>query len=322
MNTELREAVSECLDDIDRLLPEKNVSLGLRPLYAADIFVKECIVEIKGATKEGYLSQPWFYDIWDEIDAWYRRRYGAALRRHLNDLAPGLVMIFGAPFRLQLPLSFWTDRKGKTGRLHLPKDVCAGEDPFTWIEASPNVGDLTEQERDALRADVYEVVKHTRSINVDLLTASKGGDHYRALAYTVSTHLTKAVNDVMSDQGADIATAMWELHLAMEKALKAFLAQRALQIPRTHDLNRLYRAALAGGLPPLPSGLAESLPSEQDSISQRYGEGAPPSIAMAHDSYRRALAVVYHCIHHLKGWVRVQGTDLSLDLRGFGRPTD
>jgi len=190
----------------------------------------------------------------------------------------------------------------------IPNELRPGEEPLAWMNSAPNAPALPARARAAMAKDLAEVVRLTRSIHVDVFSLSRKTEPFAGLIDTVQSHLSKAVDDIYAVKPPRAGAAMWELHLAMEKVLKAYLAQRGQAFKLTHDLRPLYKQALAAGLPAMEAGLVGSLPASKTSIRHRYGQGPPPSISAAYGAYRRALQVVRHCTSNLQHTLHMTNT--------------
>ena len=90
---QMQSIVREQLEIIDEVLSKRETSLTQRPFEAAFFFVKECILEIKGDTKDDFWEKKWFADIYGWIEEWYRERYGDALKYNGKDNAKGVARV-------------------------------------------------------------------------------------------------------------------------------------------------------------------------------------------------------------------------------------
>jgi len=107
-------------------------------------------------------------------------RYGQAPLRSKDRGAPGLVLLFGTPFKLGVPLGvpLTLTEQGAlpdTVWVIFPTNVQPGEAVLDWIVGPPNLERLTADERSELEKDICSVA--SRSLDVNLMTADLGSKH-------------------------------------------------------------------------------------------------------------------------------------------------
>lgn len=286
---------------IDELFGEAGVELQQRPLLAALDFVKYCMVAIrdeKGERKPQVpqvLTERWFALLVEDVETWYRKRYGDSLDRRPRRTATGLVVIWGTAFAVDVPLS--ATRPGNPGEtvwLSFPAAVRDGEDPLSWLRSPPNLKVLRPEELDELRDVASEVAELLRSVNVSLLGITKGGAQSTALLHRVRSHLESAVRHA-TDSPSDTALGCWDLQMACECSMKATLDTLAGDFPKTHNLFRLHRQT-TGFSESLPREWLSALPSSKRMIDFRYGIGRRPSVSAFFDYYKNALRIVHGAI--------------------------
>jgi len=150
-------------------------------------------------------------------------------------------------------------------------------------------------------------------------------DEFNGFARAIRPCFERAVDGIVEASASALCTAMWDLHLATELALQAFIAQRGVAVEKTHHLHTLYATAMTLELPKLPASVFNALPRAAESIQYRYGQGPPPSVSDAHCRYRVALLVARHCTKNLGRRVRF-GNNPAFLLRslvaGPGGATD
>lgn len=292
--------LAEWLDYIDSFFIRDEVPIPDRPFHAAIWFTEEAIMEIKGATKEDYVRQRWFHHLRRDIITWYEERYGARARPDPErNFRSGLLLLLGAAFTLRIPLDRKWPHSTGTMWFEMPSALRPGEDPFAWIHNPPNLGHLTAYEKRWLRKSATQVVRLTRSLRVDLMSVHPRPDEFNGFARAIQPCLERAVTGIVEGSASALCTAMWDLHLAIELALKAFISQRGVAVDKTHRLRALYATARTLGLPKLPASVINALPHADDSIQYRYGQSPPPSVSEAHCCYRVALLVTRHCTKSL-----------------------
>jgi hypothetical protein len=294
---DFEEVLGEQLQVIDEFLALAGMPISDRPLTASLEFVDKCIIDAKGISLEKPLTQPWFAHLHAFVKRWYMRRYGERNLRGVVRNGLGAVMIFGTPFLVEVPLTLLEAvEPGDRSWLCFPTTIHQGERPLTWVVNPPDFSRMPPHEAEAIEAKVSEVAVMTRLIAVDLLTAERPTDKVGAMLEGIRSHLDAAVGHLCSPQGAARALAIWDLHLAVEKAFKAFLLERTSKANRTHDLVVLHSAACAAGMVPLPPDILPSMPSGREAVRHRYGEDGQPCVRYTFGRYENALQAVAHIV--------------------------
>lgn len=279
----------ETLPWIDDFFAKQGKAVHERAFAAAQIIVDDFIVEIEGETKDGYLTKPWFLGIYRPIRKWYERRYGDALTRSRQAQTRGLVLHFDTPYLFRLPLVL--NELGPDGAtwVRFPREVLIQERPFDWIEGPPPLAEMTEKRRISLTDSTRHIATLLRGLNNDLNTADFGKTGSRALVSTVLRHFEKAVVDASAEEQGATSLAIWELQMACEKTMKAYLAQKKIDYPATHNLRELQKLAsehvdFAEAKPAMAV-----MPSEKRVIAWRYSELPQPKPKEFFQIYRAAL---------------------------------
>lgn len=290
---QMHSIVREQLTVIDDILSKRGTSLIQRPFEAASLFVNECIVEIEGDTKDDYWGKKWFSDIYHWTEEWYRERYGEALKNGGEKNAKGITRVYGTPFALDIPLTLTEPEDlGKTVWLIFPITVMPNETPVNWLQPKPNLKQLSINELEHLTEEINFVASSLRSINVNLMTAEYPTSSLQMLGGGISAHLKKAVQDILSGKPEQISVAFWEIHLAIEKAIKVFLRQKGQNPPNIHDLSRLREMAnIVVGSTELDN-LFDICPSDKEAIKYRYGESSDISTEKAIQFYFNSLRII------------------------------
>lgn len=277
----------------DENLAEENTPLHQRPFHATMYFVKYCIVDIKNESKEDILEKPWFKFFYRQVAEWYSRRYGDAMKGISDNHAVSAVLIYGTPFRVQIPLSVNGDWATPTSRWFCwPNEVLPEENVLDWVVNPPNFGQMSSEEVSRVRADLTTVANSIRAIRVNLGTATKETEELSKLADGITSHIYKSANDILKMSAASISSSVWELHLAMEKSFKLLMRQKGVNPGNTHDLTDLLRKANALKEIFLDEGLLRELPSHHDAIRHRYGEAQDLAVGRVLANYGITLAIV------------------------------
>jgi len=296
----IKEIIEYQLPIFDDILAESQKPLNERPLAAALYFVDYCIVEIKGDTKENFAEKEWFKSIYKLIKHWYHERYGSALKANNDYVALGVVLIHKTPFQLNIPLGIAQEKEGNDKRWFcLPISIQDNENVFDWIENKPNLEKIPEANVAELKETISETATKNREIHVNLMTASLEKSLHKTSS-TISAHLDKAVRDILSLDGGRISTSYWEIHLAIEKAIKLIILQNGRDHQNKHDLEKLCRIANNIRGVSLDCTIFSAFPSDNEAIKQRYGEGSSFTIQEAVNNYISAVSVISKITELLK----------------------
>ncbi len=289
----MQSIVREQMTVIDEILAQRGTSLIIRPFEAACVFVDECIVEIRGDTKDDYWEKKWFADIYCWTEEWYRERYGDALKNQEKDNAKGIARVYRTPFALDIPLTLSEPQEpGKTVWVIFPVEVMPTETPVDWLRPKPNLKQLSEQQFAQLTEEISFVASALRAINVNLMTAEYPDSTLQMLAGGIAAHLKKAVQDILSGKPEQISVAFWEIHLAVEKAIKVFLKQKGGNPPNIHDLAKLRELADSFVDSTELNDSFNHCPSDKEAIKYRYGESENISTEEAIQFYFNSLRIV------------------------------
>jgi hypothetical protein len=290
-NTEISDFLEEQLPVFDEIFAEELMPLHQRPLAATIQFIEYCIVDMKGDTKEDYLKKPWFKSTYQLVCKWYLDRYGDAMKLKRHNSSLGVVMIFDTPLKISIPLSVAGKKESATKRWFcLPHEVLENENVFAWIEGTPNLLKMKAEERFTVENYLRAIATANRSINVNLMSADLKEKHLRNLCSGIPAHIEKAVGDILSLDEGRISNSFWEIHLAVEKALKLLIGQHN-HFPPIHDLHKLCNAANQINDVSIDKDLIDMLPSHHNAIRFRYGEGGTVTARQAVLNYKNGLII-------------------------------
>lgn len=281
----------ETLPWVDKRFANDGRPVRERPLAAARFIVDHLVVGIRGGTKDDYLTKPWFAGIYQSVCKWYERRYGKVLTRSRQAHARGLVVYFGTPCLIRVPLVVTEPGNDGTAWVKFLKEVMPDEDPLGWIEDPPPLEDIPAKSKRALAASAANVATCLRRINNDLNTADLGDSAVAAMASTVMRHLNKAAVDAVADDREAGSLAIWELQMACEKTMKSYLAQKGVVFPQTHNLRNLQKLALEDTELSEAKKAMATMPSERRVIAWRYSELPPPHTRDLYRFYGAALTI-------------------------------
>jgi HEPN domain-containing protein len=124
------------------------------------------------------------------------------------------------------------------------------------------------------------------------MTAEYSASSLGMLGGSISAHFEKAVQDILSNKPEQMSVAFWEIHLAIEKAMKLFLRQKGHKPPSIHDLFELRkRAGSEVDSTELDTSFAKC-PKPKEAIKYRYGENDEVSADNAIEFYYTAIRIV------------------------------
>ncbi len=293
--------LSEVLPQLDDGFVKRNKPVHERASSAAHFIVEHMLVSIEGDSKDDYLTKPWFAGIYLPIIKWYEQRYGAAITHPKHPHARAMVSYLGTLYTMQIPLVLTESGDDGTRWVRFPKEVLPTEQPLEWIDSPPPVSTMKPKRRETFCQTVVHVANRLRAINNDLNTATHASKAVQRMASTVVRHLDKAAIDSASADLSSNALAPWELQMACEKTMKAYLSQTSGGYPETHDLRALHKLAertlnWQGGKKTLAA-----FPSERRVIKWRYAELPAP---LPTDLWRMYEAAIELCCAYSSGMSR------------------
>lgn len=288
----LKDFMEYQLPIFDDILAESQKPLSERPLAAAFYFVDYCIVEIKGDSKDKFLEKEWFRSIYKLIKQWYKERYSDALKITNDYMALGVFLIYKTPFQLKIPLSIAQEQVGDDKRWFcLPNSVLDGENVIDWIENKPNTENMSGDDFEKLKKNINDIATNARSTHVNLMSASLEKNLHK-ISNTIQAHIDKAVRDILSLNVGKISTSYWEIHLAIEKAIKLIILQNGRDHQNKHNLDKLCKIANNIKGITLDRSIFSKFPSNDEAIKQRYGEGSYFTIQEAVNNFISANEVI------------------------------
>jgi len=310
----LKEFLEYQLPVFDNILAESQKPLSERPLAAAFYFIDYCVVDIKGDSKDNFLEKEWFKSIYKLIKQWYDDRYGVERKSIKESIALGVLLIYKTPFELNIPLSIAQEWEGDDKRWFcIPISIQEYENVFDWIKRKPNIETMSESDLENLKNIISEIATNNREIHVNLMTASLESAQHK-ISNTIPAHLDKAVRDILSLDSGRISTSYWEIHLAIEKALKLIILQNKRDHQNKHNLDKLCRIANNIKGMALDCDELSKFPSDNEAIQQRYGEGSSFTVQEAVGNYISACAVIARLTKALKRKVIMKNARLLIAI--------
>jgi HEPN domain-containing protein len=288
----IKELLDYQLPIFDDILADSQKSLSERPLLAAIYFLDHCIVDIKGDSKENFAEKEWFRTIYKLIKEWYDNRYGVVRKSGSGSITRGVLLIYKTPFELNIPLSVGQEWEGDDKRWFcISTSIQEDENILDWIKNKPNIEAMLEIDSKSLKNTVTNIAVNVRTIHVNLMTASLDHAHHK-ISNTIQSHLEKAAVDILSLQDGRISISYWEIHLAIEKALKLIILQNNRDHQNKHNLDKLCKIANNIKGVSLDCSEISKFPSDNEAIQQRYGEGSTYTIQEAVENYISASSLI------------------------------
>jgi hypothetical protein len=206
------------LEKLDRQLADDKVQILSRPNEALHRISIE-FLETAAFTRGGFAKA---------VSDWYQNKYGDKLRLD-NILGSSVVLIAGAPYRVDFPLGY----------------SAATVNPLRLIEsATPAL---------------------FRSMSEDQITeiANLIGAHYQSAIQTGAfqagaEHHTAAVDSIVRSPQS-LNRSKLESKLSVEKAMKEWIVRKGGTIKNVHELEPLEKQAVALGMAPLLAGLLDDV---------------------------------------------------------------
>jgi HEPN domain-containing protein len=271
----LQAHIDDFLPRLDEELSKVGMPVSKRPMEAARFFVDHLVLGIEGDSKEGYLAKPWFAYIFRPVQDWYKNRYGEA-QVHPERAMAGADKHHGALYLVRVPLTIAKPQGDGTCWVTFAKDVLPGEDPASWVVDGPSLTHMRPRQLASLQRNASATATWIRGIANHLLTADMK-EATKTMANSVLRHLDKGASDMCVHGQEAASLSVWELHMACEKAMKAYLSQQGFSSPKTHDLRELNKLAPAMHDWSEVSAALTRFPSEQRVMQWRYHERPAPT---------------------------------------------
>lgn len=298
---EQRAALVEGLDPwlnlIDADLRDAETEISGRPLSAAMAVLNSGALEVRAGETllngEDFASkadQFWFRIIYDAVETWYAERYGeTALKAGRNAPLTGVILIHGAPYRLEVPTVRRTlVEEGETSWIHFEEEVHEAERPLAWLQHPPPIDRLPPGVKETVERTARTVAGHLRFLSFRQMAPSEQDAEAHKLVPAAIAYLQAAANRMTTGVTAARGLIWFDLQMAAEAMLKAVIRTASGKQPFSHDLPRLLTAAASHGVD-FDLRRLEGWPSFQDISHWRYGQAEPPGLA---DQFKAYLTVL------------------------------
>ena len=182
--------VLESLPVLDEILSSWGTPIRERPLLAANLFVDKCIVEIRGDTKDNHYEKWWFSKIYKVASVWYRTRFPNSFKDCGDKNAIGVVVMYGVPFEVQVPLFFdEPEDHGKKLWVVFPKEVLPHDDVMSWVTNAPNLKTLSHESIEIWENKVKNLGNRLRAIHNNIGMADLGNGHLRIMLVPCNSYI-------------------------------------------------------------------------------------------------------------------------------------
>jgi HEPN domain-containing protein len=316
---DLKAAIYMHLPQIDEVLEERRLPVHKRSFQASILFVQECVIEVSPMTKEELILGEHFSIIVNHSLDWYIEKYGELAENPKKEILSGITRYRNQPVLLNIPFTTSkTEKEGETAWLSYPDHLQADELHFNLFNVKISLESLSETELEILKTEVEEVVALSRRTNISLMMESGLNEGAKNMSGSIWAHIEKAISDILSQKKENLSVACWELHLAVEKALKVYISQFPIEEkPWGHDLIELCKQAKLLGLV-IDKALLETLPNYKDAIKLRYGELQVDS-RTAIKYYLTALKLVCSITEQLKREFSIYNASFLIKKSGWAR---
>ncbi|MBB4373492.1 hypothetical protein GGD63_006315 [Bradyrhizobium sp. cir1] len=315
----LAEYIGNVMPYIDTRLAHSDSPLAQRLLVAATMFVDEFTTAIRVGDKvqeipshTDYVVTPWFAIIYHHVENWYREHYGDALRDNPSGSAHGYVLVRWLPVEMIVPLTrSRVETPGESAWLSFPKEVESDENPLEWLVKSPNIAALDKDDRESLSQDAAEIAAALRSIRVNSMGIEPSDETVHGLMDGIAGEFEAAAQKAIRNEAAGRPAALWSIHLAIERALKAFAQHKTGKFRETHNLFRLFDDVAAHGIAADRNSL-KRFRRESEVIDNRYGLGDAPTVHEVFAAYKTGLTFVSSVVQSFKRKISIGGASFLL----------
>lgn len=319
MSNKLKDHIDEHMPDIDEILAEQNIPISKRFLIAGKLFVETAILKSSFQSNEKLLESDVYHEnILPIFNDWYFEKYGDLAKGQGNDVFSGLVLVYGQPVKLNIPATTSeVIEEGKLSKMTFPDHLQESEDFEEFVEPKFNLSKMEEISVNELRSQIERIVALTRSINLDLNTASHTNQSTSDMAQGIWSHFEKGISDILSLRNERASVACWEFHLAIEKSIKVLIHSKSGSCKFGHNLDNLiaHLSKFESGID--SSGLAD-LPSDKDAIKLRYAEMIKTPID-AFNYYLIAIGFVGDIVSRLEHKVGIKNASFTLKMAPWAK---
>lgn len=286
--SDLKSTIRDHVELYDQKLAKEQKPIDKRILEAVMCFFKYSIIETSDGDSEKFWESKWFKYIYSVTEEWYKERYLTSLDNNEKSFLVGVCKIFETPFELNIPKTVLGEMVDNDKRWFcIPNGILESENVFDWVIKQPNFEHLKASQLKDLKEQISNTAAVLRTVNASRILTKVSEETGKIRL--ISLHLEQASFNILSFKKERICNSFWELHLAIELALKVIVLQNGLKEKKIHVLNDLYKEIHSNKLVGLKPYHFSRFPSDKEAILQRYSEGKNYTVQDALENYFKAL---------------------------------
>ncbi|MGY4346042.1 HEPN domain-containing protein [Bradyrhizobium sp. GM7.3] len=176
---------------------------------------------------------------------------------------------------------------------------------------SPIVAAFGERDRKALVHDATEIATAIRAIRVNSTGIEPSDDTTYGLLSGVPGEFEAAAQKAIRNDTAGRPAALWNIHLAIERVLKAFSQHKTGAFRETHNLFQLFDDVAAHGLI-ADRNVLKKFRRESEVIDNRYGLGGAPTVQEVFLAYKAGLTFASSAVKSFNRKMNIGGASFLL----------
>jgi len=273
MGNELKDFINSVMPEIDDILSQQETPIPRRFYAAADLFIQAYVAESSFCSKKDLLYNEYYSKhVLPIFNDWYFEKYGELTENPTERYYSGVALVYGQPSGLKIPITTGEIvEEGVTSKMMFPDHLQKSENIKNILSSEFDLEKMKETELKELTEQIRSVVALTRTLNLDLSTAINLDIQAQNMSRGIWSHFEKSISDILSFKRERAAIACWELHLAMEKALKVTISSKTKKSMHGHDLHKLAHF-LRNHVDTIDISSLSQLPTDKEAIQLRYGE--------------------------------------------------
>ncbi len=268
IDKELQPLINIWIPLFDNNYKEKRIEVYKRPYLATIDFITHAISEITNSSKDEQMKPPWFGHWYKNAYHWYEENYGEALKKKGINTIKTFTIIDRIPYCVDIPNKKSEKQNNEESWLIIPNNVHDDEPVMSWIINKPT---RTVIDKNDIENDIIKKTNLLRNIWVNLLITGFEEEKNDLYIKSIFDHITIFSDDIINNFHRGLTNSIWELNLAVEKAIKINLISKKAKFDYTHDVNKLYKIFLE-----MNKGVNDItitfLPSGKDAVKYRYAE--------------------------------------------------
>jgi hypothetical protein len=258
---------------IDKALEADGTPIPERFVAASLLYVEYFITGSTFGSKDELIDSDAFREcVLPIFNDWYHEKYRDLAKKKVKKYYLGVAFVYSLPIELRIPsTTSVVVEEGKLSKLMFPDHMQESENITDIIQSNINFETMDSKTASDLKAQIENIVAFSRSINIDVNTASNLKKPANDMAMGIWEHFEKGVIDILSGKSESLAVACWEFHLAIEKSLKVLCHSKFATTKRSHSFDDFIVPLNDHGCQLDTSELLK-LPSDKEAIKLRYAE--------------------------------------------------